>query len=205
MVGVGNIVSVGGTGGNNGGSGGFSGIQELNGQTGPSVTIIGSGSVAVAANSPNVITIGVGASGVFGVNGIGVEQADGNFIIDGAALSGLIEPSGGIGSINGQIGPDIDIQGVNGIEVMVDGPNSILIDGVGASGAGGSVSKFAASFSNITSGVFNHNLDTMDVIVQLWTDSFPRLWLIPDQIKIENSNQVSVLFNRPQSGRVVII
>jgi hypothetical protein len=68
------------------------------------------------------------------------------------------------------------------------------------------VTKFAASFTNITSGVFTHNLGTEDVIVQVHDRQTPRRRvMLPDEIIIENSNQVSVLFNRPQSGRIVII
>lgn len=155
MVGVGNIVSVGGF-GSSGGGGGGSGIQELNGQTGPVVTIVGTSGILVVPVAPNQINIGYAASGVLGVNGIDVQQIDGNFVVDGSALSGV-----------------------------------------------SSVSKFSQAFSSITSGTFTHNFNTVDVIVQVWTDNND--WLLPDRIFIENGNQVSLFFNQPQSGRIVII
>ena len=130
----------------------------------------------------------------------------------GLGIGGIVSVGGGSGSgsaasgittINpgGNTGPTIDFQGVNGIVVTSPFSNIILIDGAGASG----VSKFAASFSSITSGIFTHGFGTLDVLVQVYDDRSPRRQMIPDEIKIENSNQVSVLFNRPQSGRVVIV
>lgn len=156
MVGVGGIVSVGGTGGG-GGAGASSGINFLNGQIGPSVTLVGTSGIIITPVAGNIINIGYAASGVIGVNGIEVQQIGGNYVIDGA----------------------------------------------GASGVGGSVSKFAASFVGITSGVFNHGFNTLDVVVQLFDAN--RHFILPDNIVVENGDQVSVLFNRPQSGRIVII
>jgi hypothetical protein len=103
----------------------------------------------------------------------------------------------------GNTGPTVEWQGVNGIEVTSPSSNVILIDGAGASGVGGSVSKFSASFSNITSGTFTHSFNTLDVIVQVF--NVERQVIHPDTILVDNGDQVSVLFNRPQSGKVVII
>lgn len=105
----------------------------------------------------NSSSSGGSGSGVIGVNGITVEQVGGNFVVNGAALSGT------------------------------------------------SVSKFAASFSSISSGLFTHNLNTLDVIVQVYDNSSPRRAMMPDDILVENSNEISLIFNMPQSGRVVII
>ena len=125
---------------------------------------------------------------------------------------GIVSVGGGSGAASGiqtvnpgsNAGPTIGIQGVNGIEVTSPGANTILVDGAGASGVGGGgVSKFAASFVSITSGVFTHNFGTLDVIAQVFTAN--RHVMLPDNIIVENGDQVSILFNRPQSGRVVII
>ena len=96
MVGLSNIISVGGAGGSGGGGG--SGIQEINGQTGPIVTFIGVNGIVVTVPSSNTILIDASSisglvptqSGVIGVNGIDVQQVDGNFVVDGAALSGTV-------------------------------------------------------------------------------------------------------------------
>jgi len=164
MVGVGNIVSVGGVGG--GGSGGGSGIQELNGQVGPVVTLIGTSGVVITPVAPNQINIGFAGSlvqsGVFGINGIDVHQVDGNFVVDGAALSGLI-------------------------------------------GSGSGSGCYSASFGPTTSGRFEHNLSTRDVVVQILDDSLPPQQLFPDRVLYDTPDAISVLFNRPQSGRIVIL
>jgi len=99
-------------------------------------------------------------------------------------------------------GPTIVFQGGSGIQITSPSPNVILIE---ASGTQSSVTKFGASFVGITSGVFSHGLGTEDVIVQVYDDQVPRRQMLPDEIRVENSNEVSVLFNRPQSGRIVII
>jgi hypothetical protein len=122
--------------------------------------------------------------------------------VGGGTGGGGSGSASGITEINGQIGPVITIVGVNGISVTVPVSNTILIDGVALSGT---VTKYAASFAGITSGIFTHNLGTEDVIVQIYTLAFPRMQMWPDKIKIENSNQVSVLYNSPQSGRIIIM
>ncbi|MCV0439802.1 MAG: hypothetical protein K5880_14335 [Hydrogenophaga sp.] len=211
MVGVGNIVSVGGF-GTGGGGGGSSGIQNLNGQTGPVVTLVGTSGIVVAPVAPNIINIGftgsITQSGVLGVNGIDVEQVGGNFIVDGAALSGLIVPSGGIGSINGQIGPAIDVKGVNGVEVTVSAENCLLVDGAGASGVsggGGSASGlcYAADFPAVTSTTITHNLGTTNVVVDVFDASDNKM--IADGVSIVDLNSISLRFNSPQRGKVVIV
>jgi len=108
--------------------------------------------------------------------------------------------SSGITDINGQTGPSVTLVGTSGIEISPVAPNQINI------GFTGSVSKFAASFVGITSGLFTHGLNSMDVIVQV-RDAVTggASVLIPDMIIVENLNQVSLLFNTPQTGRVVII
>lgn len=128
----------------------------------------------------------------------------GGIVSVGGSGGGGSGSTSGIQSINSQTGPAIVVTGVNGISVTAAG-NVITIDGAGASGVSSGSNKFASSFSSITSGVFTHGLGSLDVIVQVYNDQVPRRWLIPDQIVIDNINQVSLIFNRPQSGRVVII
>ncbi len=132
-------------------------------------------------------------------------------------IGGIVSVGGGSSSGSGSasgiqilnpgnnVGSTVDFQGVNGITVTSPFSNIILIDGAGASGTSSSVSKFATSFSSITSGLFTHNLSTMDVIVQVYDSRSPRRQMLVDEIKVENSNEISLIFNRPQSGRVVII
>jgi hypothetical protein len=109
----------------------------------------------------------------------------------------------GIVTINNQFGPAITIVGLSGITVLTT-LNTITIVGPGSGIS--TVSKFAAAFSSIVSGIFTHNLGTVDVIVQVFdTPGGGGKVILPDQIIVENANQISLTFNRPQSGKVVII
>lgn len=124
----------------------------------------------------------------------------GGIVSLGGGSSGSSGSTSGIQSINSQTGPAISFTGVNGITITAGG-NQIVVDGAGASG----VSKFAASFSSISSGLFTHSLGTLDVIVQVYDNGSPRRALMPDDIIVENTTQISIIFNIPQSGRVVIV
>jgi hypothetical protein len=202
MVGVGSIVSVGGTGGG-GGGGSTSGLQILNGQTGPTIVLVGTSGIVIAPVADNIINIGFAGSatqsGVFGVNGIDVEQVGGNFIIDGASLSGLITPSGGIGSINGQIGPAIEIAGVNGITVTVSAENEILINGAASSGT----LCYSESFTSVTSVTATHNLGSTDLVINVFDASDNQMFA--DRVGIVDLNNAVIEFNTPQTGKVVIV
>jgi hypothetical protein len=168
MVQIGGIVSVGG-GIAGGGGGGGSGIISINGATGPAVQIIGVSGVSTVT-SGNIILVGgesvaggggiVEQSGVLGVNGIVVHQIGGDFIVDGAALSGLI------------------------------------------TGASGCHTEF---FGPTTSGFFTHNLGTRNLVVQVIDNGSPPAWILPDKIIYDTLDAISVLFNAPQTGRVVIL
>jgi hypothetical protein len=86
-----------------------SGIHDINGATGPLVTLDG-------ANGAAILT-------------------DGNTLtVDVSGLSGIIDPSGGIGGINGQIGPYLEFKGNNGIDVNITDENCLVFDGAGLSG-----------------------------------------------------------------------
>ena len=166
MVGISNIVSVGGSAG--GGSvGAVSGIQFLNGQSGPSVILVGTSGIEISPVFPNVINIGftgdLAQSGVLGVNGIDVQQIGGNFVVDGASLSGLI-------------------------------PEPSLASGC-----------YTESFNAITSGNFVHNLGTQNLLVQVIDNHSPPRQIFTDGISYDTLDSISVLFNRPQSGKVIVI
>lgn len=132
----------------------------------------------------------------------GIVSVGGSSVAGGGSGSGIqvINPGN-------NTGPTVEFQGVNGITVTSPSPNVVLIDGAGASGVSSAsgVNKFAAAFTSITSGIFTHSLGTEDVIVQVYDNQVPRRQMLPDEIRVENSNQVSVLFNTPQTGRVVIV
>jgi hypothetical protein len=86
-----------------------SGIHDINGATGPLVTLDG-------ANGAAILT-------------------DGNTLtVDVSGLSGIIDPSGGIGGINGQIGPYLEFKGNDGVDVNVTDNNCLVFSGAGLSG-----------------------------------------------------------------------
>lgn len=178
-LGAGNIVSIGGGTGGTGGS--TSGILVIDpgGNTGTTVVFDGVNGISVTSPSTNLILIdGAGASGVGGSDGSGIND------------------------INGALGPSITLDGANGANVLTNG-NTLTVDVSALSGL--VPTKFAASFVDISSGLFTHNLGTEDVIVQVRDDRVPPRVIQPDDIIIENTNQVSILFNRSQTGRAVII
>lgn len=75
----------------------------------------------------------------------------------------------------------------------------------GSSGASGVATRYAATFTNVSSGLFTHSLGISDVVVQIYDNRSPRRMIMPDDIIIENLNQVSIIFNTPQTGRIVIM
>ncbi len=131
-------------------------------------------------------------------------------------VGGIVSVGGGTssGSASGittinpgtNIGPIVEFQGVNGIAVTSPSTNVVLIDGVGASGVGGAASGcFTQSFGPITSGFFEHNFGTRNLLVYILDDSGPPQWLLPDAIIHDTLDAFSVLFNRPQTGTVIAV
>jgi hypothetical protein len=110
--------------------------------------------------------------------------------------------SSGIQAINSQAGPAVVIVGVNGISVSAGG-NVIVVDAAGISGV--TPRKFAADFTAITSGQFVHSLGTRDVIVQVYQTAPIAEEFWPDRVVRDTPDVVSLLFNRPATGRVVIL
>lgn len=240
-LGIGSIVSVGGTGGSGSGSGG-SGIQELNGQIGPTVTLIGTSGIVIEVTGTNEISIGISGivntsqSGVVGVNGITVHQVNGNFVVDGIALSGqsggstlscfeetftsttsgFFEHNLGTRSLVVQLTDDslpprailpdaIIFDTLNALSVLFNTPQTgaITILTCGTSTSASGVQKFSQALSSITAVSVAHNLGSEDVIVQIRDTS--QDVVIPDRIRILDSNTVSLQFNTNFSGRVVIV
>ena len=64
---------------------------------------------------------------------------------------------------------------------------------------------FAVNFSSSTSVTVSHNIGTSDVQVQVFDDNSPRLWIQPDSIELTDTNTVTIGFNRPTTGRAVVI
>jgi|APGre2960657404_1045060.scaffolds.fasta_scaffold11981_4 hypothetical protein len=142
------------------------------------------------------------ALGIGGIVSIGGGSSGGG---SGGSTSGILD-------INGQLGPSILISAVNGISIST-AANVITVDASSLSGIIPSginrpppVVSYSASFSNISSGFFSHNFNTKDVVVQVYEGQIanPNNQILPDEVILENYDSISVIFNSPQTGRVVV-
>ncbi len=134
-----------------------------------------------------------------------MSNINGGYISFGGGGSGGSGSNSGIQSINNEVGPDISFYGESGIYVRT-AANTIIIGSSGTSS--GSVNKFASNFINMTSGQFAHSLGTRDVVVSVYdngTINRPPYEIMPDEIILDNLDSLSLKFNSPTSGRVVIL
>lgn len=107
--------------------------------------------------------------------------------------------SSGIYSINGEDGPNVTINSPDGTVGITTQNDTISLS------ASGVLSLRAYTFSSITSGTFNHGLGTRDLLVQVYDNDGPPQNIIPDQIRLDTLDDISVTFNYPVTGRVVIV
>lgn len=80
--------------------------------------------------------------------------------------------------------------------------------GQSSGGGTGTVNKYSASFTNITSGNFSHGFNTRDLIVAVYdngTSIRPPYEILPDEVILETLDVVGLKFNKAQSGRIVIL
>lgn len=126
---------------------------------------------------------------------------NGGYISFGGTGTSSSSSSSGIQTINSQSGPDITITGGSGIYVQTN--NNIIT--INASGIG-TVNKYVATFTAISSGLFSHNLNTRNIILNVFDTSFlvPER-IEPDKIKIEDLDHVSLVFNKNTTGYIVIM
>lgn len=225
MVNIGGIVSVGG--GASSGGAASSGITSINSQLGPAITIAGVNGINVSVPSTNVILIdGAGASGstagsvsvspVFSYKASFTNITDATFAHNFGSTEVIVQIYDS-SSPPLLIVPDkVSIVDSNNVRLRFNAPQTGHVTIHGPSGVSqicidcsGTSSKFAANFTNLTSGIFNHNLNTLDVIVQVRDTGIagirPPAEIIPDLIVFDNVNNISLIFNKSQNGRVVII
>ncbi len=196
-----------------------SGVESLNGQSGPHITAVGVNGIEITAAGNEVLFDGVSLSGIFSIESLTQPDIDlfavGNLFaittptanriaFDFTALSGIIPVTSGIESVNGQSGPHITNVGVNGIGITA-ASDEILFDGSALSGLVTSTPCFTSSFSNTTSGAFDHSLGTRNLVVEIYDDSSPPELIIPDKIVYDTLDRISLLFNGLQSGNITII
>lgn len=96
----------------------------------------------------------------------------------------------------------INVVGASGVTVDIVGQVMTISTNTDT----GNVARcYAETFSATTSWVATHSLNTTDVTVMVYDDSSPRVALIPDDISITDADNVTVSFNIPQAGRVIIL
>ncbi len=188
-----------------------SGITEINSEIGPAIQISGINGLVVTQPRPNFILLDVSAISGVSSNNNCYSTTFAN-VLEQTFTHGL-----GTKSIIVQIqdtadefiGADaitaIDINNVTvRFNTFQSGRLTVLSCGGTALAASG-VTKFAASFLGITSGIFAHGLNTRDVLVQVYDVSGPPRQILPDDVIIDTLDAVSLLFNVAQTGRVVIM
>lgn len=216
MVGIGNIFSLGGGSGGGSNTSG-SGIISVNSETGPDILLVGANGIEVSVVATNTILIdGAPLSGLIGSGSSSDACYTATFT---GILSQTFNHNLGTKSIVVQVADSneeailadaIIATSDNDVFIRFNTPTTGRITVLSCGGSSGSsasgVQKYAASFLNITSGIFTHNLNTLDVIVQVRDNPSGggRVYM-PDEIVIDNLNNISLVMNNPQSGRIVII
>lgn len=209
-LGLGGIVSVGGTA--SGGS--ASGIQIINpgNNTGPTVEFQGVNGIQVTSPSTNVILInGAALSGTSG-GGSNLGCFEQDFM---ATTSGFFQHNLGTRSLVVQISdnsfpprailPDaIIFDTLDALSVLFNAPQAgsitVLTCGTGAVSG---VQKFSQALTGVVAASVVHGLGSEDVIIQI-RDTNQDI-TIPDRIRILDLNTVLLQFNSSFSGRVVIV
>ena len=82
--------------------------------------------------------------------------------------------------------------------------NTIKINGSWTATAGAPVNGFASAYTG-TVWTVNHNLGTVDVIVNIVEDGSPAKVVYPLTTEITNANTVTVRFNETVTGRAIVI
>lgn len=127
----------------------------------------------------------------------------GGLIQFGGGGTGSGGETSGITSINSQTGPAITINSPDSTTSITSENNTISLS------ASGTVQMRAYNFTNITSGQFFHGYGSRDVQVQVQSNDFSQdgQWetLLPDLIIFDTLDEISLTFNSPISGRVVLV
>jgi len=134
------------------------------------------------------------------------------FAVDHLGLSGLWDfPTQGFnGSIVNSLSDEngttsqgaISVVGASGISVDIVGQTMTIGPAFGQ----GFATCYSETFTAATSWTVTHNLGTPDVSVTIFNNAgLPRRIIFPDSINITSNNQLTVNFNTPQAGEVLVI
>jgi len=134
------------------------------------------------------------------------------FAVDQLGLSGLWDfPTQGfngkvVNSLTDANGTEsqgtISLVGASGISVDLVGQTLTIGPAIG----GGLATCYSESFTASTSWSVTHNLGTADVSVTVFNSAgVPRRIIFPDGISISSVNALTVNFNTPQAGEVLVM
>lgn len=189
-----------------------SGITEINSQTGPGVQISGINGIVVTQPRANFILLdGASISGTSSGGGTSCYTTTFSNVTEQTFTHSLATKAiivqiqdGNDEFISADAITAIDL---NNVTVRFNSPQTgrLSVLSCGASIATSGVTKFAATFLGITSGLFTHGLNTRDVMVQIYDTSGPPRQIMPDEVILDTLDAVSLLFNTAQSGRIVIM
>lgn len=189
--------------------------MELSNDGGITFTAIATGASTVTsvgvlgdANLTGNVDLASPASGFLTINDTG-DASPLLFAVDFLGLSGLYRfPTQGF---NGRVvnsitdGNGTEAQGA----LTLVGASGIVVDFIGTTGTitpGNTLPRcFAATQVSAVTWTVVHNLNSSDVIVKTYDAGSPRVEIIPDDITITDANTVTIRWNEPQDGRVVIV
>lgn len=192
-----------------------SGITRINDQTGPEVQISGINGIVVTQPRPNFILLDAAS-----ISGTGSSTPSGNACYTTTFVNVLEQ------TFTHALGTKaiiVQIQDTNDEFIMADrivavDINNVLVrfnelqsgrltvvscGDISVSPSG--VTKYAAAFLNITSGIFAHGLNTRDVVVNLWDNSGPPRKFMADDVILDDLDHLSLIFNQVATGRIVVI
>lgn len=189
-------------------------LTEINSEVGPAIQISGINGIVVTQPRTNFILIDAASISGVGGNGSGdnacysttfTDVVDQTFTHSLGTKSIIVQVQD---SNNEFILPDAVIAtDINNVRVKFNTPTTGLLvvlscaTTISVSG----VTKYAAAYLNVSSGLFSHSLGTRDVVVNCWDDSGPPRKIMPDEVILDTLDALSLVFNRPQTGRVVIM
>lgn len=175
-----------------------------------SATVVTSVGVIGGADLTGNVDLSSSASGFLVIGDTGGASPI-TFNVDQLGLSGLWRfPAQGFnGSIvnaltdfNGTTAQGvINVVGASGIVADIIGQTLTITPGP----SGGFTTMHVQAFSAATIWTVQHNLNTVNVVFNVYNNANPCNLIIPDQVVITNANAFAVKFNVAQAGRIIVI
>lgn len=158
------------------------------------------GNVDLATNASGFLAItdtGGASPLIFSVNTLGLS---GLWAFPAQGFNGSVVNS--LTDFNGTTAQGvINVVGASGIVADIIGQTLTITPGP----SGGFTTMHVQAFSSATIWTVQHNLNTTNVILNVYNNANPCSLIIPDQVVITNANAFAVKFNVAQAGKVIVI